>query len=67
MGKQVKSRLENMIYISGGEYLRGSNESPDESPVKNVKLSPFYIDRTPVTNKEFKAFIEYDGYKNPNF
>ncbi|MDE3841134.1 protein NirV (plasmid) [Bacillus methanolicus] len=67
MGNQVKNQLDNMIVIPGGTFLRGSNESPDEQPVKSVTLHPFAIDKTPVTNKQFRVFVEAGGYENPVF
>jgi len=44
-----------MILIPAGEYTIGSNES-DEAPIRKLNLESFYIDRYPVTVKEF---IEY--------
>lgn len=34
-----------------------------EGPVRSVTLSPFRIDRTPVTNQEFRQFILATGYR----
>src|SRR5699024_6588308 len=56
-----------MIVISGGTFLRGSNESPDEQPIMPVALNPFAIDKIPVTNKQFQVFVEEGGYENPAF
>ncbi len=40
-----------MIYIPGGTFQMGSNDgSSDEEPVHSVTLSPYWIDRTEVTN-----------------
>jgi len=56
-----------MITIPAGSFLRGSSEFPDEGPVMQVAMDAFAIDSTPVTNSEFKDFIEAGGYKNPSF
>lgn len=60
------AELNSMIVIPGGSYLRGSTRSPDEQPIKLVTLDPFAIDRIPVTNRQFRLFLESGGYDNPN-
>lgn len=65
--KQLAEQLKGMILIPAGEFMRGSNHSPDEQPLRQVKISAFAIDRTPVTNKEFRMFMEDGGYENPDF
>ncbi len=35
----------------------------DERPAHRVRLSPFYIDATEVTNAEFARFVQATGYK----
>ncbi|GIW23240.1 MAG: hypothetical protein KatS3mg068_2247 [Candidatus Sericytochromatia bacterium] len=55
----------DMIYIPKTEFIMGKNETDkDYNPAHKVILSPFYIDRTEVTNKQFKEFIDADGYTN---
>ena len=42
----------------------GSNDHyPEEAPVHRVTVDEFWIDRTPVTNKQFKAFVKATGHK----
>jgi formylglycine-generating enzyme len=58
---------EKMVYISGGEFLMGTNEkegfpADGEGPVRKVKVNPFLIDRYAVTNAEFDEFIKDTGY-----
>jgi formylglycine-generating enzyme required for sulfatase activity len=36
---------------------------PEESPVHRVTVSGFWIDRTPVTNRQFKQFVRATGHK----
>lgn len=45
----------------------GSDKSEDELPLRKVTLSPYYIDKAPVTNSEFEKFIKADGYSNKSF
>ncbi len=55
-----------MIIIPGGPFLMGSppeEGNPDEHPQRIVWLPDFAIDRFPVTNRDFSAFIEDGGYQ----
>ncbi len=56
-----------MIRIEPRPFDRGSNLSDDELPIKKVVLSPFDIDKEPVTNDEFFKFIKADGYKKQEY
>ena len=55
-----------MVYIPAGEVVIGSNESyPYEGPKQKVFLKDFFIDKTEVTNKQYKRFIDATGYPPP--
>ena len=60
----VASRLrEGMIQIPGGTFRMGSDKHyPEEAPVHRVTVDGFLIDRTPVTNRQFKEFVRATGY-----
>ena len=45
-----------MVYVPAGDFLYGENK-------EMVSLPAFWIDRTPVTNREFARFVEATGYK----
>jgi len=52
-----------MVWIAGGEFTMGSNDGlPDERPEHRVRVSGFFIDKTEVTNAQFRAFVEATGY-----
>src|SRR5579884_2064948 len=52
-----------MIWIPGGTFRMGSNEHyPEEAPVHRVSVDGFWIDRTPVTNRQFKNFVRATGH-----
>lgn len=54
---------EAMIYVSGGEFLMGSDcHYPEEGPTRRVKVDPFRIDRYPVTNAQFSRFVAATGW-----
>jgi len=47
-----------MVYIpSGTIYYKGSQDSTAEG--RNVSLSAFFIDQTEVTNKQYRAFVNW--------
>ena len=53
----------DMVAIPGGTFRMGSNDHyPEEAPVHRVTVDAFRLDRTPVTNREFKAFVRATGH-----
>ena len=54
----------NMIRIPGGTFRMGSDHHyPEEAPAHQVSVEEFWIDRTPVTNRQFKEFVRATGHK----
>jgi formylglycine-generating enzyme required for sulfatase activity len=54
---------ERLITLTGGQYEMGSTLFyPEESPVHTVEVAPFELDRGPVSNRQFAAFIAATGY-----
>jgi len=52
-----------MAWIPGGTFRMGSDvHYPEEAPVHRVTVDGFWIDRYPVTNREFRRFVEATGY-----
>lgn len=50
-----------MVVIPAGEFLMGSNDedaNDSEKPVHPVYVNAFYIDKYPVTNEQYKAFLD---------
>ncbi len=57
-----------MIYIPAGHFLMGSDEGRDnERPAHTVHVDAFYIDRYPVTNEEYKRFVDATGHPVPYY
>jgi sulfatase modifying factor 1 len=57
---QVRS---NMVLIPGGTFRMGSDSHyPEEAPPHRATVSAFWMDRTPVTNREFRRFVEAIGH-----
>ena len=62
--------LNEMIQIPGGEFEMGSNSLDaldNEHPNHKVYLDTYSIDRYPVTCKQYRIFMEADGYQNPQW
>ncbi len=54
-----------MIWIPGDEFtigLKNKNPIKDEKPLHKVKIDGFWMDVTPVTNLQFKTFVDATGY-----
>lgn len=52
-----------MILVEGGTFRMGSDKHyPEEAPAHDVTVSGFFIDPTPVTNAEFREFVEATGH-----
>jgi formylglycine-generating enzyme required for sulfatase activity len=52
-----------MVWIEGGTFRIGSDRHyPEEAPAHLVRVDGFWIDRTPVTNREFREFVKATGH-----
>lgn len=55
--------MNDLVWIEGGEFAMGSDDFyPDESPVRREKVGGFWVERTPVTNQRFSAFVADTSY-----
>ena len=62
-GDGVRAESADMVWIAGGTFRMGSNDHyPEEAPVHRVTVDGFWIDRTPVTNRDFRKFVNATGY-----
>ncbi|WBO24520.1 formylglycine-generating enzyme family protein [Sphingomonas abietis] len=53
-----------MRHLDGGAFLMGSERFyREEAPVRRVRVDPFWIDETPVTNRAFARFVAETGYR----
>ena len=63
-----EANKKEMVAIEEGQFSMGGREedSPDnERPTHPVHLSYYYIGNTPVTNQEYREFVNCTGYKAP--
>ena len=52
-----------MIWIEGGAFRMGSDRHyVEEAPAHRVIVDGFWIDPTPVTNRQFASFVEATGH-----
>jgi formylglycine-generating enzyme required for sulfatase activity len=52
-----------MIRIAGGTFRMGSDHHyREERPAHRVRIDGFWMDRTPVTNREFRRFVQATHY-----
>jgi formylglycine-generating enzyme required for sulfatase activity len=57
-------RLGEMITIPAGKFLMGSNEHRHAKPQHELFLPTYQIGKYPVTNVEYRQFIESGAYKD---
>jgi formylglycine-generating enzyme required for sulfatase activity len=54
-----------MVWVPGGEFTMGTDSDlgwPDEKPAHRVRVDGFWVDKTEVTNAQFRAFVEATRY-----
>lgn len=52
-----------MVWLAGGTFQMGSDHHyPEERPAHAVTVAGFLLDATPVTNAQFRAFVEATGH-----
>lgn len=57
-----------MVYIGPGAFTMGGRDedSPrNEQPAHSITLSGYYIGKTPVTNQEYREFVQCTEYRAP--
>lgn len=65
-------RRNDMVRLGGGTFRMGHDgafqtpygikQFPEEAPAHTVTVSPFWIDKTEVTNASFEEFVQATGY-----
>ena len=57
------SSRDDMVHLPGGTFRMGSDQHyPEEAPAHFVKVDAFWIDRTPITNRQFREFVDATGH-----
>jgi len=65
--EKTDKEIEGMVWIPGGSFYQGALVNDTlallhEKPRHLVHIDGFYMDISPVTNKEFKNFVKETGY-----
>jgi formylglycine-generating enzyme required for sulfatase activity len=59
----VTAVLTELVALPGGSYRMGSTQFyPEEAPVHTATVGAFAVERHPVTNAQFAAFVAETGY-----
>jgi iron(II)-dependent oxidoreductase len=57
-----------MVFVDGGPFVMGTDVEPwaydNERTAHEVDVEPFFIDRTPVTNRAYLEFVDGAGYRD---
>ncbi|WP_261637482.1 formylglycine-generating enzyme family protein [Leptospira sp. 85282-16] len=59
----VNPNFPGMVWVPSGQFEKGSNVYPEESPIYSATVSGFWIDETEVTNDEFAKFVWETSYQ----
>jgi iron(II)-dependent oxidoreductase len=59
------------VLIEGGPFVMGTSLEPwaldNERPAHTVDVPAFFLDRAPVTNRQYQEFIDAGGYDDPRW
>ncbi|MBY3048701.1 formylglycine-generating enzyme family protein [Rhizobium laguerreae] len=59
----TQARRDGLIWIPGRTFAMGSDSHyPEEAPVHPVTVDGFWMAETPVTNRQFKEFVDATGH-----
>ena len=56
---------EKMILIPEGSFTMGSEDGDDTRPAHSAYLLPYFIDAYPVTNQEYREFVQATAHRPP--
>lgn len=56
-----------MVFVPAGPFIMGSERWADAQPVQEIWVDTFYISRYPVTNGQYRQFIEGRGYRRREY
>lgn len=57
-----------LLWIPGGEFSMGADDLDDDAkPIHRVRLSPFWLADTQITNQQYQQFVRATGHREPKF
>lgn len=71
-GAPMAPAPEGMVLVPAGPFIMGNNNDfydndNDEMPQHTVDLPAFFIDRYPVTNRDYAQFVKATGHARPRY
>lgn len=57
LSAEIKNLINNMVYVSGGTFIMGGDDSSDQMPTHSVTLSSYYICKYEVTQALWRAVM----------
>jgi formylglycine-generating enzyme required for sulfatase activity len=62
-GPEGAAPPDGMAWIPEGSFMMGSDRHyPEEAPAHRVRVDGFWIDRCPVTNRQFERYVRATGH-----
>jgi formylglycine-generating enzyme required for sulfatase activity len=58
---RVSDTFPDMVYVTGGSFMMGSNKYDYEKPIHKVYVKDFYIDKYEVSNGQYCKFLNEKG------
>jgi len=58
---------ERLLWIPGGRFQMGSDHYEEERPIHWVRISPFWLAETPVTNAQYAVFLKHVDREEPEY
>ncbi|MFH1421494.1 MAG: protein kinase, partial [Planctomycetota bacterium] len=56
--KKERYKDDNLIFIEGGKFVTGSNDTGDNNPQQEVNITSCYISQYEVTNRDYEMFVK---------
>jgi len=64
--RQIANDHGTMLLVPSGSFIFGDDSPDSPNPRQTLLLASFYIDRTEVSNAEYKRFCDATGHAPPN-
>ena len=60
---ELAVKTDEMVFVASGDFRMGSDKHyREEAPARRASVGGFWIDKTPITNRQFQKFVEATGH-----